>query len=128
MDFLGQDGRRGACPLRGILRGQGGQVGKGGRTPGERHRGHAGGDGPAREVSPPDEVDNMQERLIQEVRRRERVIGIFPNEESTPRLVGALLAEINSEWQERRYLDMSEFYEWFAERQTGKPQDNRNWP
>ena len=30
---------------------------------------------------------NMQERLIQEVRRRERVIRIFPNEDSAYRLI-----------------------------------------
>ena len=67
---------------------------------------------------------NMQERLIQEVRRRERVIRIFPNEDAALRLVGALLAEINEEWQERRYLDMGEFHEWLAERQTYEAQDN----
>ena len=67
---------------------------------------------------------NMQERLIQEVRRRERVIRIFPNEASALRLVGALLAEINEEWQERRYLDMGEFHEWLAERQNDESQDN----
>lgn len=67
---------------------------------------------------------NMQERLIQEVRRRERVIRIFPNEDSALRLVGALLAEINEEWQERRYLDMAEFHEWLAERENDKSQDN----
>ena len=37
----------------------------------------------------------MQERLIQEERRRERVIRIFSNEASALRLIGAVLAEIN---------------------------------
>lgn len=67
---------------------------------------------------------NMQERLIQEVRRRERVIRIFPNEASALRLVCALLAEINEEWQERRYLDMGKFHEWLEERQTDESQGN----
>ena len=44
---------------------------------------------------------NMQERLIQEIRRRERVVRIFPNEASALRLMGALLAEIHEEWQGR---------------------------
>jgi transposase-like protein len=54
---------------------------------------------------------NMQERLNEEIRRRERVIRIFPNDESALRLIGALLAEQNEIWQERRYLDMDEFRE-----------------
>jgi len=54
----------------------------------------------------------MQERLSQAVRRRERVLRSCPNEESAPRLIGALLAEIHEEWQGRRYLDMSDFHEW----------------
>jgi transposase-like protein len=57
---------------------------------------------------------NMQERLNEEIRRRERVIRIFPNDESALRLIGALLAEQNEVWQERRYLDMDEFAEWVA--------------
>ena len=63
---------------------------------------------------------NMQERLNEEIRRRERVIRIFPNDESALRLIGALLAEQNETWQERRYLDMDEFHEWLAERDKNK--------
>ena len=55
---------------------------------------------------------NMQECLNEEVRRRERVIRIFPNDESALRLIGALLSEQNEVWQERKYLDMDEFKEW----------------
>ena len=57
---------------------------------------------------------NMQERLNEEVRRRERVIRIFPNDESALRLIGALLAEKNEVWQERKYLDMDEFNDWLV--------------
>ncbi len=58
---------------------------------------------------------NMQERLIQKVRRRERVIRI---EASELRLIGAVLAEINEEWQDRCYLDVTAFHEWQAERES----------
>ena len=61
---------------------------------------------------------NMQERLNEEIRRRERVIRIFPNDDSALRLIGALLAEQNEIWQERRYLDMDEFAEWIATRKA----------
>lgn len=41
---------------------------------------------------------NMVERLNEEIRRRERVIRIFPNEESAHRLLGSVLAEIHEKW------------------------------
>jgi hypothetical protein len=43
----------------------------------------------------------MIERLIEEVRRREKVIRIFPNMDSTWRLIGAVLAEKHEEWPGR---------------------------
>lgn len=59
---------------------------------------------------------NMQERLNEEIRRRERVIRIFPNDESALRLMGALLAEFNETWAERLYINMDEFKEWLMKR------------
>jgi transposase-like protein len=54
----------------------------------------------------------MVERLIQEVRRREKVIRIFPNDDSAWRLIGAFLAERHEGWSTRRkYLKMDEYYE-----------------
>ena len=53
---------------------------------------------------------NGLERLNEELRRRERVIRIFPNEQSIYRLMGALLMETNEEWQTgRMYLDLAEY-------------------
>ena len=54
----------------------------------------------------------MQERLNGEIRRRERVIRIFPNDEAATRLVGALLIDVYESWQERRYLEMADYHEW----------------
>ena len=56
---------------------------------------------------------NMVERLIEELRRREKVIRIFPNDESAWRLLGAYLAERHEEWStKRKYLTMGEYREW----------------
>ncbi len=42
---------------------------------------------------------NTLERLNKEVKRRANVMGIFPNETSILRLIGAVLMEQNEEWQ-----------------------------
>jgi len=56
---------------------------------------------------------NMQERLNEEIRRRERVIRIFPNESSAKRLIGAMLAETHETWSSgKKYFDMQEYVEW----------------
>jgi transposase-like protein len=48
---------------------------------------------------------NMLERVNQEIRRRTRVVNIFPNEASCLRLVSAILMEKDEDWQTgRRYL------------------------
>lgn len=53
---------------------------------------------------------NGIERLNEEIRRRERVIRIFPNEESLLRLIGALLMETHDAWQSGKvYLDLAAF-------------------
>jgi transposase-like protein len=52
---------------------------------------------------------NGLERLNQEIKRRSRVVRIFPNERSCLRLVTALAVEQSEEWiTGRRYLDMVE--------------------
>ena len=55
---------------------------------------------------------NGLERFNQELKRRTRVVRIFPNRESCLRLVTALAVEQSEEWLTgRRYLDMEELRE-----------------
>jgi len=64
------------------------------------------------------------ERFIEEIRRREKVVRIFPNKKSVWRPVGALCAEKHEEWSTgRRYLTMDEFYRWKADQDS--PQNQR---
>ena len=64
---------------------------------------------------------NSQERLNEEIQRRERVIRIFPNEDSAIRLIGALLSEFHEQWSTgKKYLDMTEYHEWKKEQELSK--------
>jgi putative transposase len=66
-------------------------------------------------------TSNGMERLNEEVRRRERVIRIFPNRESAIRLLGAVLLERHEQWTTgHRYLDMASYWHWRGE-QTSEP-------
>ncbi len=74
---------------------------------------------------------NILERLNQEVRRRERVIRIFPNEDSAIRLLGALLMEQDEIWTTgKRYFNMERYREWGREnkeidKDKGKEDDGK---
>jgi putative transposase len=51
---------------------------------------------------------NLMENLMRRLRKRTRVVGIFPNRQSCDRLVGAQLLEVHEDWQAatRPYFNM----------------------
>ncbi len=66
---------------------------------------------------------NAVERVNQEIRRRTRVVGIFPNEASVLRLTSAVLAEIHEEWLTgRQYLNPAD---WSAKEKTASQTNYR---
>ncbi|MBN1476837.1 transposase [Candidatus Sumerlaeota bacterium] len=51
---------------------------------------------------------NMLERQMREIKRRTRVLSIFPNEASCLRLIGACLLEVHESWlaEEHRHVNL----------------------
>lgn len=52
---------------------------------------------------------NMLENIMKQLKRRTRVVGVFPNVSSCDRLIGAHLIELHEKWStaERAYLNMN---------------------
>jgi putative transposase len=58
---------------------------------------------------------NMLERLFEEVKRRTRVVGVFPNETSAATLATEIALRSSEQWALKRYLMME------ALEEAGKP-------
>jgi len=50
-------------------------------------------------------TSNMSENLNDQIKRRTKVAGLFPNTSSILRLVTAILLEISEEWETGAYLN-----------------------
>ena len=69
---------------------------------------------------------NLAERMNEEIRRRQRVIRIFPNDEAALRLIGAILAEKYDEWQQAsRYFDMTEYWDYKKEQEEKQEKEQQ---
>ena len=64
---------------------------------------------------------NMLERLFKEIKRRTRVVGVFPNETSASTLATEIALRSSEEWVLRRYLTMDAL-----EAETPNPQLSRH--
>jgi len=63
---------------------------------------------------------NGLERLFEEVKRRTRVVRIFPNETSAANLSTAVALRASEDWALRRYLDMEPYRAWKEIKEAGK--------
>ena len=56
-------------------------------------------------------TNNVQERANEEIKRRTKVVGVFPSVESMMRLVGSVLVDVNEEWLEMSFIDAASLKE-----------------
>lgn len=63
---------------------------------------------------------NGLERLFEEVKRRTRVVRIFPNESSAGNLSTMVALRASEDWALRRYLDREPFRAWKELKEAGK--------
>jgi putative transposase len=61
---------------------------------------------------------NVLERLFREVKRRTKVVGVFPNEKSLANLATVVMLRASEDWAFRRYMDMGLL--WAAEEKPTK--------
>ena len=73
-------------------------------------------------------TNNVQERANREIKRRTRVVQVFPSEKSLERLVGAVMCDEDEGWSRARYFSekrMAELYAPKAPAQAAPPSPER---
>ena len=66
-------------------------------------------------------TSNAQERADREIKRRSRVVQVFPSEKSLERLVGAVMCEQDETWSESRYFAQEKTQELYDEKRAMAP-------
>ena len=70
-------------------------------------------------------TNNLQERANREIKRRSRVVQIFPSEKSLERLVGAVMCELDEQWSESRYFAYGKIQELYDKRRAAEAASER---
>ena len=66
-------------------------------------------------------ANNVQERVNREVKRRSRVVQVFPSRKSLIRMLGAVLSEKDEDWSTRRRFTATSISEAYEEPERRKP-------
>jgi transposase-like protein len=66
-------------------------------------------------------TNNVQERTNREIKRRSKVVQVFPSVKSLERLVGAVMCDQDDDWQESRYFSEKKMAELYG-RRSSRPQ------
>ncbi len=66
-------------------------------------------------------TNNVQERANREIKRRSRVVQVFPSEKSLERLVGAVMCEQDEAWSQSRYFSYDKIQELYDEKRAAAP-------
>ena len=67
-------------------------------------------------------TNNVQERANREIKRRSRVVQVFPSERSLERLVGAVMCEQDERWSASRHFAYDKMQELYDERRRKEPE------
>ena len=74
-------------------------------------------------------TNNVQERTNREIKRRSKVVQVFPSTKALERLVGAVMCDQDEEWQASRYFSEKKMSELYDERRRpeveGRPSKER---
>jgi putative transposase len=66
-------------------------------------------------------TNNVQERANREIKRRGRVVQVFPSAKSLIRLIGAVCSEIDEDWSSRHYISPKSLAELAEETDSQAP-------
>lgn len=73
-------------------------------------------------------TNNVQERTNREIKRRSRVVQVFPSTGSLVRLAGAVMCEQDEVWQESRYFSEAKMGELYDEGRARGIDGTVDWP
>ena len=68
-------------------------------------------------------TNNVQERANREIKRRSRVVQVFPSAASLERLAGAVMCDMDEEWQDARYFSKQKMDELYDESRAARAEE-----